>query len=36
MSRIYKAAFGGTTNGDELATSGSVGKNYGLVVGFLQ
>lgn len=36
MSRIYKTTARGTFNGDETATSGAVGKNYGLVVGFLQ
>jgi len=36
MTRIYKTQYGGTFNGDETATSGVVGRNYGLVVGFLQ
>ena len=36
VARIYKASFGSTTNGDELATTGSVGNRYGLIVGWLQ
>ena len=36
FTRIYNAPFQSTTNGAELATSGTVGRNFGLVVGWLQ
>jgi hypothetical protein len=36
ISRIYRSTYGGTTNGDELATSGSTTLGYGLSVGWLQ
>jgi hypothetical protein len=36
MTRIYKSTYNNASNGDETATSGSVGQNFGLVVGFLQ
>jgi len=36
ITRIYKSQFGGTSNGDELATTGTVGKYFGLLIGWLQ
>ena len=37
MCRVWRAAVRGTTNGDELATTGTnVTRSYGLVTGFLQ
>ncbi len=36
ISRIYKATHTGTTNGDELATTGIRSVSFGLIVGWLQ
>ena len=36
VSRLWKAASNGRTSGDELATTGSRGYRFGLVVGWLQ
>ncbi len=36
ISRVWKSIHKGTTNGDELATAGSLSLGFGLIVGWLQ